>query len=245
MTSAQRQVTAWFEATYRRHGRRYLRPYAAYPIYLQLLGAQPGQRLLDVGCGAGLLLRAARDRGLTACGIDVARTAMAMAAGYARGARLANANAQELCFADRSFDLVTCIGTLERVLDREAALAEVRRVARDGARFCFLVRNSATLAWNLWTRVWWRHAERGHHDAMTLPQWVELFTRAGFAVESVHPDQWLRQRLRSWLRGFREHPFPAPEPIAEPLLPLRFANEFVFVLRHGSGSAPAWSDPRH
>ena len=44
----QHEVAAWFDATYRQKGLGYLRPLRAYPIFVQLLGAKAGERLLDV-----------------------------------------------------------------------------------------------------------------------------------------------------------------------------------------------------
>jgi protein-S-isoprenylcysteine O-methyltransferase Ste14 len=56
---AQTGIAAWFDATYRTKGLRYLRPPRSYPIFVQLLEARPGERLLDVACGPGLLLKVA------------------------------------------------------------------------------------------------------------------------------------------------------------------------------------------
>jgi ubiquinone/menaquinone biosynthesis C-methylase UbiE len=238
LSHATHDAGAWFERTYRRLGFRYLRPYAAYPIYLQLLAARAGERLLDVGCGPGLLLRAEGVRGLAAHGADLAWTPLALAREYVPDARLARADAHALPFADASFDLVTGIGVLERFPDRPRALAELRRVARPAARFCFLVRNARTLAWALATRWWGRPARRGHHDAKSLAEWTALFDGAGLAIDAVLPDQWPRQRLRRWLRAGRDPDFSRPERVARPLLPLAFANEFLFLLRHAAPRPP-------
>ncbi len=75
----QSRVAAWFDETYTKKGFSYLRPPRAYPIFLQLLGARDGQRVLDVACGPGLLLRAALDRGLDASGVDISKEAISMA----------------------------------------------------------------------------------------------------------------------------------------------------------------------
>lgn len=223
-------VAAWFDATYRSRGFAYLRPFEAYPIFLQLLGVRAGERLLDVGCGPGLLLRAALMRELRPTGVDISAAAVEIARVYARGAEVVQGNAESLDQPDATFHHVTCIGALERVLDRGRALAEMRRVARDDARFCIMVRNSATLGWSLWNRLLRRRNVRGHQDALTLDEWRRLFADNGLQEQAVYVDQWLRQRVRKVLRGFRRHDFRRPEPVAGPILPLRFANEFVFVL---------------
>src|SRR5258708_12736004 len=71
LETSQDSVRHWFDQVYATRGLSYLRPAEAYPIFIHLLGAKPGERLLDVACGAGLLLRAARERGLEAFGVDL------------------------------------------------------------------------------------------------------------------------------------------------------------------------------
>lgn len=229
-TTSQADVAAWFDATYRTKGLRYLRPRRAYPIFLQLLGARAGERLLDVACGPGLLLCAAVERGVLASGVDLSHQAVALARELVPAADVQQGNAERLPFADGVFDHVTCLGSIERFLDREAALREMQRVARPTARFCFLVRNASTLVWRLWRQGLGRREVQGHQDALTLQQWRLLFARCGFAVEQVLPDQWPTQRLRQLAPWWR--PLPGrTEPLARSLLPLRWCNELVFVLR--------------
>lgn len=227
----QEEVRDWFNGTYATAGLRYLRPLDAYPIFLQLLDARPGERLLDVACGPGQLLRTARLRGVEAAGVDISGEAIRMARERTLGAEVHEANAESLPFADDSFDCVTCIGSLERMLDLQRVLTEIQRVAKPDARFCFMVRNAATLSWRIWSQALGRRNVAGHQDARTLDDWVELFERSGFVVQEVHPDQWPRQRVAKVLRGWRDRDPVRPERIRGSTLPLAYANEFVFVLR--------------
>ena len=233
---SQGDVAAWFDATYRQKGLHYLRPPRAYPIFVQLLGGKPGERLLDIACGPGLLLCAALERGIAASGIDLSQEAVALARELVPAADVRQGNAENLPFADATFDCVTCLGSIERFLDRERALREMLRVARPGARFCFLVRNASTFVWRFWRQGLGRREVKGHQDALKLAQWRELFGRCGFVVERVLPDQWPRQRLRQLLPWRRPRP-GVVEPEARPIVPLRWCNELVFVLRRAGGGA--------
>jgi SAM-dependent methyltransferase len=227
---AQNDVAAWFDATYRRLGLRYLRPPRAYPVFVQLLGLKAGDRLLDVACGAGHVLRAACERGIVADGVDVSGEAVLLARQLVPSAMVVQGNAEDLPFVDGTFDGVTCLGSLERFLDRERALAEMWRVGKQGARYCFLVRNASTLVWRVWRQGLGRREVQGHQDALTLVQWRGLFARAGFVVERVLPDQWPRQRWWQLLPGQRPRP-GRDERLHGAWWPLRWCNELVFVLR--------------
>jgi SAM-dependent methyltransferase len=226
---SQRDVTAWFDETYDTKGFGYLRPLAAYPIFVQLLGASAGERLLDVACGPGHLLKAAALRGVRPTGIDVSASALAIAADYVPEADVHEGNAEALPFPDATFDHVTSVGAIERFLEREKALREMLRVGKPAARYCFMVRNASTLVWRLWRQVLGRRNARGHQDALELEEWRALFERCGFAIQAVHADQWPRARWKRLLGGGPSD-LTAPQAVHAPLLPLRFANEFIFVL---------------
>jgi len=226
---AQDDVAAWFDATYRKKGLSYLRPPRAYPIFLQLLGLQQGQRHLDVACGPGLVLRAARERGIEASGVDLSEAAISLAQELLPGIDARVGNAEQLPFDDATFDGVTCLGSLERFLDRERALREMVRVAKPTARFAFLVRNASTLVWRVWREGLGNREVKGHQDAQTLEDWRALFARCGLKVVDVLPDQWPRQRWWQLLPGQRPKP-GRRERVAGSMLPLRWCNELVFVL---------------
>lgn len=224
-------VVDWFDTTYRQKGFGYLRPLAAYPIFLQLLEAERGERLLDVACGPGLLLKAAAMRGVHPSGLDISQVAIGMAKQFVPTADVRVGNAEQLPFEDDSFDLLTCIGSLERMFDREQVLREMRRVVKPGGRLCLMLRNATAPGWRIWRRWLRQQNHAGHQDARGLREWRTLLEGAGFEITGVHMDQWGRQKLRRVLRGFRAPDFARPEPIAKPILSMHNAYEFIFLLR--------------
>ena len=227
----QNSVADWFNNTYRDHGFGYLRPLAAYPIYMQLLEAQPGERLLDVACGAGLLLKAALMRGLDASGIDISSEAIALTKEFVPEAHTQVANAEELPFGDASFDMLTCIGSLERMFDRDKVLQEMRRVVRPGGRMCLMLRHARAVGWRLWRQALKQQNHDGPQGAKGLHEWRELLETSGFSVTRVEMDQWARQKLRRWLRLGRTWNYAHPEPVAKPLLSMQWAYEHIFILK--------------
>lgn len=227
-TDEQRRIADWFDATYRRKGERYLRPLRAYLVFLELLRVQPGERVLDIACGLGRLLEAARDDGAETTGIDISPVAIEAARRKLPEATLVVGNAEQLPFADSSFDVVTCLGSLERMMDRPRVLREMQRVAAPDARFCLLVRNANTVGFRWLTGTRMQRRRRGHQDADSLANWRALFENAGFKVLDVLPDQYPLHRRRYWSRlGLRAVDFRKP---LRPAAPLESANEFVFLL---------------
>jgi ubiquinone/menaquinone biosynthesis C-methylase UbiE len=121
--------------------------------------AKPGQLVLDVATGTGLVARALRER--YACrvvGLDQS-TDMLAAARDRNGlfAGLVRARAERLPFPDASFDHVTFTYLLRYVDDPAATLGELARVLRPGGRLATLefgVPRGATYPlWWLYTRV--------------------------------------------------------------------------------------------
>lgn len=101
--------------------------------------AQPQDRVLEVGCGAGHVLHHfTGDR----TGVDLSGSMLARArARLGPDVRLVQGSAQELPLPDASFDVVLCTEVLEHVPDPRRAIAELVRVARDGARVVVSIPN--------------------------------------------------------------------------------------------------------
>ena len=97
-------------------------------------GPLDGARVLDVACGTGSLSRRLTEAGASVTGIDLAPPMVAVARELSSGIAFVEGSADELPFPDDSFDVVTCQQGLQFFPDRPAAVAEMRRVLRDGGR---------------------------------------------------------------------------------------------------------------
>jgi ubiquinone/menaquinone biosynthesis C-methylase UbiE len=101
---------------------------------LGALGPLAGVRLLDVGCGVGLLLREAAERGAWVAGVDSAEELLEVARWALPDADLRIGTPAALPYANGRFDVVTACNTLHYTADPAAALAELARVIRPGGR---------------------------------------------------------------------------------------------------------------
>jgi SAM-dependent methyltransferase len=128
---------------------------------------QPGQRLLDLGCGEGRHAIAAQvHEGADVLALDLsladlraARERQAPFADARPDALFAAVNASGLALplADHSVDAVVCSEVLEHIEDYAAVLAEIRRVLRPGGQLCV----SVPRAWP--ERIcWW--LSRAYHE---------------------------------------------------------------------------------
>jgi SAM-dependent methyltransferase len=100
----------------------------------ELAATERPRRVLEVGCGEGIVLAtlAARLPGARFDGLELDETTLERARARCPGARLVRGDACELPFEDRSFDLVVCLEVLEHLPEPARALRELRRVARTG-----------------------------------------------------------------------------------------------------------------
>jgi ubiquinone/menaquinone biosynthesis C-methylase UbiE len=89
-----------------------------------------GGRVLEVGCGTGLILERLARHAQEVVGVDLSPGMAAKA--RARGWPVVVGSATALPFADASFDLVCSFKVLAHVPDIERALAELARVTRPG-----------------------------------------------------------------------------------------------------------------
>jgi arsenite methyltransferase len=104
------------------------------------LAAQPGERILDVGCGPGFYVSELLDQvgdGGSVVGIDSSADMLAVAAHRCDGrpnASFHEGEATSLPVEDGGFDAALSVQVLEYVDDVEAALAEIHRALRPGGR---------------------------------------------------------------------------------------------------------------
>lgn len=104
---------------------------------LDAVRPQSGDRLLDVGCGTGVVARAARERvrpGGSVVAVDPNAGMLAVARRLAPDLDIRPGTAERLPVADDEIDCFTCQFALMFVADRSAATAEAARVIRPGGR---------------------------------------------------------------------------------------------------------------
>jgi demethylmenaquinone methyltransferase / 2-methoxy-6-polyprenyl-1,4-benzoquinol methylase len=177
--------------------------------------ARPGDRVLDVACGTGLVTKELAGRwGCRVVGLDQSEAMLARArAKAAADPRLAarasfvRGEAEELPFAAAEFDHLTFTYLLRYVDDPAATLRELARVVKPGGRVSsleFCVPAGAWLwPWRLYTRVGlpalgrlvsrgWYEAGRflgpsieGFYRALPLPRQLELWEAAGIGGVTV------------------------------------------------------------
>ena len=93
----------------------------------------PGTSVLDLGCGSGEFLAMAAGRGADVAGLDDADAMIDAARRRVPDADLRVGSIEDLPWPDDVFDVVTAFNAVQFAGDRRAALAEARRVARNGA----------------------------------------------------------------------------------------------------------------
>ena len=93
-----------------------------------------GTRLLDAGCGAGLLAVLASLRGARVAALDASEALLAIARKRLPGADVREGDLDALPFADAGFDAVTAVNSIFYAADMAAAVCELVRVVRPGGR---------------------------------------------------------------------------------------------------------------
>jgi len=105
-----------------------------FEAVLHAAGAGPGTRLLDVGCGTGLTLVLAQQRGAIPAGLDISPGLLGIARERLPAAVLREGDMEFLPFDDDSFDAVTGVNAFQFAGDPQQALREAARVTRPGGR---------------------------------------------------------------------------------------------------------------
>ena len=160
---------------------------AMFRTLIDTMAPQPGQTILEIGCGAGSLVRLlARRLGCAnpITGADVnpfllrEAAQLAEADGLAGAIQFRHGNAEALPFDDNAFDCVYSVTVFEEC-DAGRAIAEAVRVARPGGRVGLAVRA-------LDMRQWWNLdlPEAIRRKVETPPQSV---APAGVADKSLYP----------------------------------------------------------
>jgi cyclopropane fatty-acyl-phospholipid synthase-like methyltransferase len=226
----ERSIQSWFDRWYHKKKSRSMRDPDAYPVYLEYLSAGPEDRLLDVGCGPGWLLKAAAERGLETYGFDFSEEAIRLARQNSPASHCAVGDVNHINHPNSFFDCITCIGVLEHFLKMDKAISEMKRVAKKRALFCIMVPNSTTIFWKFSELFSSGHRE-SNENAKNLPEWISFFEGYQFRIRGIYPDQWNIHKMFIVL-GLRhqEGMIRGVKQLVRTMLPLRFSRQFIFIL---------------
>lgn len=137
-----------------------------------------GKRVLDVGCGSGLATQVLAEAGADVTAVDltdwaVATTTMRLAA-FGLDGEVVQADAEELPFANESFDVVFSWGVIMMSTDMERALRELVRVLRPGGQLILMLYNRHSLFYPVYK---------------LMARFLPLFRRFGFQFEGARAGE--------------------------------------------------------
>lgn len=187
-----------------KHGERLAETARAWGVWripeaeVRALGEVRGLDVLELGCGAAQWSIALAEDGARPVGIDLSAKQLAHARRSAASLPLVQGSAEDLPFADGSFDLVFCDHGAMGFSDPHRSVPEVARILRPGGRLAFAIASPFLfMCWNPKTehvdsRL---HADwfgmRSDEDEQTIQfqlpygEWLDLFRSSALQVERL------------------------------------------------------------
>lgn len=200
---------------------------------VRLIGPPLGALLLDVGCGDGTLLAVARSAGAVCYGVEISDRAASLACRQAGEGVAVTADGEVLPFPDRTFDVITSLGSLEHFVDVGRGVREMARVLKPGGTACVLVPNAFGLTWTVWHA--WRTGRLADDEHQPIQRfatrcgWQRLLEGNGLKVQRTvgHEQPWPRAG-REW-RFYLSRPKEFLLLLFSPFVPLNLARCFLFL----------------
>jgi ubiquinone/menaquinone biosynthesis C-methylase UbiE len=148
-----------------------------------------GRRVLEVGCGTGLILRRLAQHASMARGVDFSPGMLRTA--QARGLEVVLGSATQLPFADASFDLVCSFKVLAHVAAIQQAMSEIARVTRPGGQMALEFYNPWSLRYLAKRLAGPQPISDGRTEADVFTRWdspleVRKLLPHGVELESFH-----------------------------------------------------------
>lgn len=187
-----------------------------YFIVEQLI--EPGEKILDIGCGNGHILQKVKDKFQELYGIDISPSRLQEAKKKIEEHypsdiskfKFIEENADEhLPFPNNYFDTIICVAVIEHVYDIFSLVKEMYRVLRPGGYVVAEVPNIAYFKHRIslllgklpvtsspynWKEIGWNG---GHIHYFTMDKFCWLFESQGFHIEKKSGSGFFA-RFRNW-----------------------------------------------
>ena len=124
---------------------------------LEVLQSTPAGKVLDIGCGPGVMVSELLDLGHEVWGVDVAPGMIEQCQtrfGSEPRAHFSLGKIEQLDFPDGFFDAVTCLGVVEYLDEDEPAVREMHRVLRSGG-IAIVTCPHYWAPWRRWDALYW------------------------------------------------------------------------------------------
>lgn len=225
-------LSHYYDEYWRKHGDNF--DHSRLKIIAERVG--PGDDVLEVDCGPGVLATMIAQRGATVQGTDMSQVAVERAAAKGIPCRHVDLDTETLPFPDGSFGVVVSNSAIEHRFFSEKALAECLRVLKTGGKFIICLPNTAHWICRLWLLFgrfpYVRNSpiDETHLRFFTVHEAKALCRKYGASVVASDGHASL------WVRGFYPRPFRWP-PVAAVynrlarLRPSLFARDFVLICR--------------
>jgi len=179
---------------------------------------ESGERILDIGCGDGYMLRKVKDKFQELYGMDISPSRLQEAKKKIEELypsdiskfKFIEENADEpLPFPDNYFDAIICIAVIEHVYDIFSLVKEMYRVLKPNGYVIAVVPNIGYLKYRIqillgklpatgaqynWQEVGW---DGGHIHYFTMEKFCWLFTSQGFCIDKKSGSGFLA-KFRNW-----------------------------------------------
>lgn len=193
--SLRTEYDRWHERVVQEEPEQAEAPGPWYKLVRDELGSVKGLNILEVACGRGGFVCELSGRGARIIGCDFSGSALQIGKQRLRkvstrnAARFVQGDAQNLPFANATFDCVVSCETIEHLPDQRSALREMWRVARPGGRLFLTTPNYANLMglYDLYARF--RHPKRKDDQPFDRRQWF------------LQIRKWVREAGWTILRG--------------------------------------------